>query len=189
MESAHKSQLILRCKLVILGDACVGKTALTQVFQSGGSTYPKNYLMTTGADFCVKQVPIPDKNASVELYIHDCAGSSIFNQIEMNTKYWENASAVMIVYDITSQESLQSCSKWLQQIQASKNGGPKFIGVLVGNKSDHRDGAIDTRAEVIEVDAMNFGKQLDLQYFETSAATNTKVEEPFKYIATEFYRR
>ena len=57
MESAHKPQLILRCKLVILGDACVGKTALTQVFQSGGSTYPKNYLMTTGADFCVKQVP------------------------------------------------------------------------------------------------------------------------------------
>ena len=57
MESAHKPLLVLRCKLVILGDPCVGKTALTQVFQSGGSNYPKNYLMTTGADFCVKQVP------------------------------------------------------------------------------------------------------------------------------------
>ena len=57
MESAHKPLLVLRCKLVILGDACVGKTALTQVFQSGGSTYPKNYLMTTGAEFCVKQIP------------------------------------------------------------------------------------------------------------------------------------
>ena len=107
----------------------------------------------------------------------------------MNAKYWENASAVMIVYDITSQESLQSCSKWLQQIQASKNGGPKFIGVLVGNKCDHRDGAIDTRAEVIQDDAATFGKQLDLEYFETSAATNTKVDEPFQYIATEFYKR
>ena len=107
----------------------------------------------------------------------------------MNAKYWDNASAVMIVYDITSQESLQSCSKWLQQIQASKNGGPKFIGVLVGNKCDHRDGAIDTRAEVIHEDAANFGKQLDLQYFETSAVTNTGIEEPFKYIAAEFYKR
>ena len=137
--------------------------------------------------FCYHSVP--DTNASVELYIHDCAGSSIFNQVEMNAKYWENASAVMIVYDITSQESLQSCSKWLQQIQASKNGGPKFIGVLVGNKCDHRDGAIDTRAEVIQDDAATFGKQLDLEYFETSAATNTKVDEPFQYIATEFYKR
>ena len=62
MESNHKPLVILRCKLVILGDACVGKTALTQVFHSGGSTYPKNYLMTTGAEFCVKQVPIPDSN-------------------------------------------------------------------------------------------------------------------------------
>lgn len=59
MESLHKPLVILRCKLVVIGDACVGKTALTQVFHSGGSTYPKNYLMTTGAEFCVKQVPLP----------------------------------------------------------------------------------------------------------------------------------
>lgn len=74
MENKHKQLTILRCKVVvvgtmffmnniyvilkvssryftyiclfcILGDCCVGKTALTQVFQSGGSTYPKNYLM------------------------------------------------------------------------------------------------------------------------------------------------
>ena len=29
------------------GDACVGKSALTQVFHSGGPTYPKNYLMVS----------------------------------------------------------------------------------------------------------------------------------------------
>jgi len=110
MESAHRPTVILRCKLVVLGDACVGKTALTQVFHSGGSTYPKNYLMTTGAEFCVKQVVIPHSNTvgnikryyvfcqwlmlsilhgftTVELYIHDCAGQSIFNQVEMNAKY------------------------------------------------------------------------------------------------------
>jgi hypothetical protein len=32
-------------------------------------------------------VPIPDTNAIVELFIYDCAGQSIFNQIEMNAKY------------------------------------------------------------------------------------------------------
>jgi GTPase SAR1 family protein len=62
MESAHRPTVILRCKLIVLGDPCVGKTALTQVFHSGGSTYPKNYLMTTGAEFCVKQVAIPETN-------------------------------------------------------------------------------------------------------------------------------
>jgi transport family protein 27 len=45
MESKHKPLVILRCKVVIVGDACVGKTALTSVFHSGGSIYPKNYVM------------------------------------------------------------------------------------------------------------------------------------------------
>ena len=81
MESKHTQLVILRCKLVIVGDACVGKTAITQVFHSGGSIYPKNYLMTVGAEFCVKQVPIPNTNTIIELYIFDCAGQSIFNQL------------------------------------------------------------------------------------------------------------
>jgi hypothetical protein len=42
---------------------------------------------TIGVEFIVKQVPIPDTNAIVELFIYDCAGQSIFNQIEMNAKY------------------------------------------------------------------------------------------------------
>lgn len=45
MESNHKNLIILRCKVVLVGDACCGKTALTQVFLSGGTDYPKNYMM------------------------------------------------------------------------------------------------------------------------------------------------
>lgn len=63
------------------------------------------------------------------------------------------------------------------------------LGVLVGNKCDYRDGTIDSRAEVIMDDATNFARQLDLHYFESSAATNLKVEDPFKCIAHEFYKR
>ena len=87
MKSNHVPLVVLRCKLVIVGDATVGKTALSQVFHSGGPTFPKNYMMTVGAEFMSKQVPIPDTNAVVELYIFDCAGQSIFNQLEMNSKY------------------------------------------------------------------------------------------------------
>ena len=47
MESNHKQLVVLRCKLVIVGEAAVGKTALTQVFTSGGPTFPKNYLMVS----------------------------------------------------------------------------------------------------------------------------------------------
>lgn len=65
----------------------MGKTALVQVFQSNGATYPKNYIITVGVDFSVKQIPIENTNIVVELYIHDCAGQSIFNQLDMSAKY------------------------------------------------------------------------------------------------------
>lgn len=86
-KSKHVPLVVLRCKVLLVGDACVGKTAFSQVFHSGGATFPKNYLMTVGAEFLSKQVPVPDTNALVELYMFDCAGQSIFNQVEMNAKY------------------------------------------------------------------------------------------------------
>ena len=46
-ETNHKAITILRCKVVIVGDGAVGKSALTQVFCSGGSGYPKAYMMVS----------------------------------------------------------------------------------------------------------------------------------------------
>jgi len=194
MESNHKSLTILRCKLVIIGDACVGKSALTQVFQSGGSTYPKNYLMTIGAEFVVKQVPIPDTNFIVELFIYDCAGQSIFNQLDMNAKYYDNAAAVMVVYSIANRETLLSCNKWLSGVKGSKstnnNNSSHLIGTLVGNKCEFRsDLTLDSRAEVGLSEGQKTASELGLKYFETSAASNINVDEPFQYIANEFYKR
>lgn len=57
----------------------------------------------------------------------------------------------------------------MKAIQSMRNGGPKLIGLLVGNKCDHRDGAIDSRAEVLLDDGNAFAKQLGLKYFEASA--------------------
>lgn len=49
---------------------------------------------TIGAEFQVKQVTIPDTNVVVELFIYDCAGQSIFNQLDLNTKYVRRRSVV-----------------------------------------------------------------------------------------------
>lgn len=64
------------------------------------------------------------------------------------------------------------------------------IGVMVGCKADLRDGSVlDSRAEVTQQEGRNLASALGLNYFETSAATNTAVDEPFKYIAEEFLKR
>ena len=43
------SQVVLRCKLCVVGDAAVGKTALSEVYTKGGSKFPKNYSMVCTA--------------------------------------------------------------------------------------------------------------------------------------------
>ena len=86
VKSKFKPTLILRCKVAIVGDAHVGKTALTQMFHSGGQTFQKQYAMTVGVDFCVKVVNIPETDAAVELYMFDTSGQSIFNQRELGAK-------------------------------------------------------------------------------------------------------
>ncbi|CAM9873193.1 unnamed protein product, partial [Discosporangium mesarthrocarpum] len=82
METTHRSTLMLRSKVVVVGDACVGKTALMQMLKSDGHDYPKNYIMTIGVDFGVKKIKIPDTDCIVELYLFDCAGQGIFNKLD-----------------------------------------------------------------------------------------------------------
>ena len=37
METTHRTILMLRCKVVVVGDATVGKSALISMFHSGGA--------------------------------------------------------------------------------------------------------------------------------------------------------
>ena len=80
METTHRTILMLRCKVVVVGDATVGKSALISMFHSGGASYPKQYVMTSWVDFRVKQVDIPDTSTAVELYLFDCAGDPVLTQ-------------------------------------------------------------------------------------------------------------
>ncbi|CAM9885305.1 unnamed protein product, partial [Laminaria digitata] len=45
MQTTHRTTLMLRAKVVVVGDACVGKTAIVQMLKSGGHDYPKSYIM------------------------------------------------------------------------------------------------------------------------------------------------
>jgi transport family protein 27 len=186
METTHKTLTVLRCKLVIVGDAKVGKTALAQMFHSGGHNFPKNYVMTIGVDFTVKVVSIPETSTNVELYMFDSAGQSIFNQLEHGDAKWADASFVMLVFDVSNRQSLQSCSKWLAKVQRQADGR-RVPGVLVANKTDLWE---QGRGEVTSEQGRAFAEQQGLAYFETSAAKGEEANDaPFNHVAQEFYKR
>ena len=146
--SSHLNTIILREKVVLVGDSTVGKSSLAQSFLSQGIEMLSNreYSMTSGVDMNVKTVHIPNSNIDVDLFIYDSAGQSIFNQQEIASKYWNECSYIVCVFDVSSRKSFQSCETWIQAVQASqsRNRGDhtqieSIPVVLIANKVDLRE--------------------------------------------------
>lgn len=193
--SGHHTICLLRSKVVIVGDAAVGKSAITQMFHSSGQTFPKRYVMTIGVDFSVKVVNIPNCSKAVELYLFDTAGQSIFSEQDLANKHWETANQVVVVYDVSKPESFQSCSKWLAKIRQVRQGRP-IPGVLVANKIDLE--ARRLGGGVTREDGQQFAAANGLCYFECSALNSglgtdasglSNVDMPFYFLADEFRKR
>ncbi|CAK9048427.1 unnamed protein product [Durusdinium trenchii] len=130
------SPLVLRCKVVLLGDSAAGKTSLAKVFQGGAQSFPKNYNMTIGVDFLVKRVNIPETNVAVELYIVDCGGFSVCQDVLR--PQWETANAMMLVYDVANPESFSHLEDWYAQLKYAR-GEPAISGVVIATKTDLMD--------------------------------------------------
>jgi len=171
--------LILRCKIVLLGDSTVGKTSIAQVFQGGVNSFPKNYNMTVGLDFSVKKVSIPDTNVIVEMYIVDCGGFSICQ--DLHKPHWESANATMFVYDASNPESFQNLSQWYDKLKATR-ADSAITGVVIAAKTDLADRAGSVTAE----QGQQFAQMSGLQFFETCALKG-QVDEPFQFLAMVFY--
>lgn len=80
-------KVVLRCKLCMVGDAGVGKTALTEVYTK--SKFPKSYTMTSEAAFTVSTVDVAGEdvgsksNLRVELCIFDVPGQGICREASL----------------------------------------------------------------------------------------------------------
>ncbi|XP_003918707.1 intraflagellar transport protein 27 homolog isoform X4 [Macaca nemestrina] len=170
----------LAAKCILAGDPAVGKTALAQIFRSDGAHFQKSYTLTTGMDLVVKTVPVPDTGDSVELFIFDSAGKELFS--EMLDKLWESPNVLCLVYDVTSEQSFNNCSKWLEKARAQAPG-TSLPGVLVGNKTD-----LVGRRAVDSAEARAWALGQGLECFETSVKEMENFEAPFHCLAKQFHQ-
>ena len=85
------------------------------MFQSNGQRFPKLYLMTTGVEFCVKGVPVPETENTVELQIFDTAGQDVY--AEMMPSFWEGALGVVLVYDVTRPHTFEAVGVWYDRLR------------------------------------------------------------------------
>ena len=161
-----------------MGDPATGKSALTQMFHSGGQRFPKQYNMTCGVDFCVKAVNVKESE-SVELHLFDTAGQDVF--AETMPQYWEGGQGVILVYDVTRAHTLEACGIWYQRVIETL-GVASLPGVLVANKIDLRE-----RTCVGRQQGQQMAQSLNMEFFETSALDGADVDAPFNAIAKLLY--
>lgn len=163
-------------KLLLIGDSGVGKSCLLLRFAD--DTYTESYISTIGVDFKIRTIELDGK--TIKLQIWDTAGQERFTTI--TSSYYRGAHGIIVVYDVTDQESFNNVKQWLQEIDryASENVNK----LLVGNKCD-----LTTKKVVDYTTAKEYADQLGIPFLETSAKNATNVEQAFMTMAAEIKNR
>lgn len=163
-------------KLLLIGDSGVGKSCLLLRFAD--DTYVESYISTIGVDFKIRTVELDGK--TIKLQIWDTAGQERFRTI--TSSYYRGAHGIIIVYDVTDQESFNNVKQWLNEIDryASENVNK----LLVGNKND-----LTAKKVVDSQTAKAFADEIGIPFLETSAKNALNVEQAFMTMAAEIKNR
>ncbi|KAJ3848808.1 GTP-binding protein ypt5 [Lentinula lateritia] len=196
----------VQVKLVLLGEAAVGKSSVVLRFVS--DEFQANKEPTIGAAFLTQKCRLEDRVLRYEIW--DTAGQERFHSLA--PMYYRNAQAAVVVYDITKASSLDKAKSWVKELQRQAN--PNIVIALAGNKldlvqpstsqsgtpsSESEDEADDATAtpgetpsspgepeslrQVPRDEAQAYATEAGLLFFETSAKTGEGIVDIFTEIA------
>lgn len=166
-------------KVVILGDANVGKTSLLVRYLE--KRFDDMTKSTVGATFTLKMW------GKYNIAIWDTAGQERY--IGLSSFYCRNADVAIMAFDITNRESFKALmTRYVELLSMVDDFALK---VVVGTKSDLLN---DYKRQVPSSDAELFARSLNqlsakdkAPYFETSSATGDNIETVFEYIVEHCY--
>lgn len=148
-------------KLVLIGDACVGKTTYCDKlhFERFNTTYEKSLKLNV--------ITHAFDNPYVWT-IFDCPSCENFNKFIRNR--YLNSDCCIIMVDITKENPFESVKKYKKKF---RKVCPEAPIIIVGNKND---GDSFGRTNIEEV--------YDLKYINISIKDEYQLEKPFEYLLT-----
>lgn len=193
-------------KLVLLGEAAVGKSSLVLRFVS--DDFQENKEPTIGAAFLTQKCSLPEHTVKFEIW--DTAGQERFASLA--PMYYRNAQSALVVYDVTKPQSFVKARHWVNELKAQAS--PGIVIALVGNKCDLANSGSDEDAtntegntsegseqstsesntnesdarKVATEDGRKLAQDEGLLFFETSAKTGQNVRQVFLAIANKIPR-
>ncbi|KAF3930543.1 hypothetical protein ABW19_dt0202664 [Dactylella cylindrospora] len=186
-------------KLVLLGEAAVGKSSLVLRFVN--DDFQENKEPTIGAAFLTQKCNLPNRTIKFEIW--DTAGQERFASLA--PMYYRNAQSALVVYDLTKASSLAKAKHWVAELQ--RQASPGIVIALVGNKldltsqstglegsmgglsisgssvGDDDDDDDEDARQVSTAEAKSYAEEEGLLFYETSAKTGHNVQEVFTAIA------
>ena len=169
------AQSIVYQKLVLLGEAAVGKSSLVLRFAKG--QFHESHESTIGAAFLTRTVCLDDTTVKFEIW--DTAGSERFHSIA--PMYYRGAMAAIVVYDITNTDTFERAKAWVKELQIQAS--PNIVIALAGNKVD-----LKTNRVVDYDEASTYAEENGLLFMETSAKTELNVDKIFFAIAKKLQK-
>ena len=167
-------------KMLLVGDAAVGKTSLVRRFVI--DKFDDKYIITVGTKTSRKVLEFVHEPEGVTVYLM-LGVWDILGQKEMertHQMHFRGAEAYMLILDGTRRDSFDSLKNWADSVQAVCGPIP---GVLACNKLDLRD-----QFQVSDQELASIAKELGLTLFFTSAKTGENVEAAFRLIGDSLCR-
>jgi len=163
----------INIKLVIFGDAGVGKTSIINSFLDKG--FPERYIPTIGSNISRKEYRL--KDYFIRMNIWDTGGQRSFNPL--NPVYFNNVDVALLVFDLSkTKETLLELQKtYLKKLTESSED---CLTYLIGNKLD----LISTEDDLKEISDRFSIKEIPLILI--SAKTQYKVQDLFELSVFNF---
>ena len=173
MSEEEKKDSDMIIKLLLIGNAYVGKTLIVQKFID--NSFSKSTVSTIGVDLQSKIIDISGKK--VKYLIWDTAGEDRMKT--MTYSYYRGCHVILVVYDVTERKSFQNVTTWVECID--KFAKSNVLKILVGNKTDLEDKRVITTEE-----GKKLAEENGLKYYEISALKISGLHEMFEDIAKEY---
>ncbi|MFX1442617.1 MAG: Rab family GTPase [Promethearchaeota archaeon] len=167
-------------KIVVVGDAAVGKTSLIKKFTQG--TFQEDYIQTIGAQLSSYQDDV--NGDKIELFFWDIAGQDTFHFLR--PAFYQGSRGAIVVYSIEDsnhgKKSFEHIDEWHEDIKIYCGDLPT---VLLGNKVD----LVDTK-KLKEKKVLKLMKKRGfIGYYKTSAKTGDGVINAFQALIKELYNK
>ncbi|MFX1316025.1 MAG: Rab family GTPase [Promethearchaeota archaeon] len=163
-------------KIVLLGEANVGKTSL--LYRWIENKFRENYKSTLGVNLLKKDMEI-EAYGEVSAQIWDLGGQESFRSLRR--LYLEGANGALLLYDMTNKESYDKLNEWIHSFKEDRKNEPI---ILIGNKSD-----LNEKIKITDKEANEFAKRNNMEIIITSAKTGKNVEKAFIELTTKILEK